>query len=80
MKSMFGYMPYQPYALLQAISTLWSVTNHLTPATRYTHTLNGLAYKVCTTRQGQSHSNTASLSLHKARCTHSGRYFENKML
>jgi len=43
MKSMFGYMPNQPYGLLQATSTLWSITSHITPINRHTHTHNGLA-------------------------------------
>ena len=82
------------WPLTQAVrnsrTTIWRVclvTSHLkrmvcykpfSTHNRYTHTHNGLACKVCTTRQAQSHTPTASHSLHNAKRTHSGRDLEKR--
>jgi len=75
MKSMFGYMGHQPFELSQATLTLPSVTSHIVPINRHTHTHNALVCKGCTTRQAQSHAHTASLSLiihYTRRTVHTG--------
>jgi len=71
-------LQYRVCLVTHPLSALWSVTSHNThKQVRYTHTHNGLAWKVSTMRHAQSHTQTASLSRrpHKAarRNTHRRR-------
>jgi len=75
-KDMFGYTPYQLYGLLQAISTLWSVTSHNYHKQGYAQWLGLQCLHKAASTIAHSHCLTCTTQGERHSGTHRGRDFE----